>query len=205
MKVGLVDYGRGNLRSVEKALERVGFFVYRVTSPAGLDDVEALVLPGVGAFGDAMEQLRRADLVQALINWWNAGRPFLGICLGYQLLFEQSEESPEVNGLGCLPGRVRRLDPARGKVPHMGWSRVSWTAPLVEAFDGSPPEWFYHVHSFYPELQDRTVTACTTDYGLTFVSGVVSGRRMAFQFHPEKSQASGERLLRLWRQWIKAR
>jgi len=200
MKLALIDYDRGNLRSVEKALEQIGAEVCTVERGEALQaaDPDALVLPGVGAFGDAMKNLDDRGWVDPIRDWIRADRPFLGICLGYQLLFSSSEESPGVEGLGVLKGRVVRFSPGVGVIPHMGWNQVSLNGesdhPLQKAFEGSP--YFYHVHSFFPEVSGPVDAECRTDYGKPFSSGAVKGRLAAFQFHPEKSQEAGLKLLR---------
>lgn len=194
MQVGLIDYGRGNLRSVEKALERCGAQVRRLEAAAGFAACDALVLPGVGAFGDAMANLRERGLASPILDWLRSDKPFLGICLGYQLLFENSVETPGVPGLGWLKGQVVRFPESVGKIPHIGWNPVRFlSSPLSAAFP--EPASFYHVHSFYPEPAEAETIACTTDYGVTFASGIRQGNVMAFQFHPEKSQANGLKLL----------
>lgn len=196
MKCGLIDYGRGNLRSVEKALERAGAGVCRVEAGAPWQDPDLLVLPGVGAFGDAMVNLQERGLVGPIQEWLAAGRPFLGICLGFQLLFSGSEESPGVPGLGWCPGRVVRFNPSAGKIPHMGWNPVEAgpaSGSLGPCF--GPEAYFYHVHSYYPSGVPEELVAARTDYGGAFTSGIRKGKVMAFQFHPEKSQDQGEALL----------
>lgn len=194
VRAGLVDYGRGNLHSVEKALVRTGAEVRRVRTAREVEDVDWLVLPGVGAFGDAAAALQSQGLTEAVRCWLREDRPFLGICLGYQLLFEASEESPGVAGLGWLPGQVVRFPASVGKVPHMGWNEVKFRSGSGwEEASG----FYYHVHSYYPaEVPDEAVV-CETEYGLRFASGIRVGRVAAFQFHPEKSQRAGLDLLRL--------
>jgi imidazole glycerol-phosphate synthase subunit HisH len=195
MNVGLIDYGRGNLHSVEKALIRVGCQVVRVRTAGEFASVDALVLPGVGAFGDAMNALDRQELRAPILDWLEKGRPFLGICLGYQLLFSSSEESPGVRGLGWLPGRVALFPDTVGKIPHMGWNSVTFR-PESGLSPESGDDYFYHVHSYYPVEVAVEDTACTTSYGpVTFASGIRRGSVAAFQFHPEKSQAAGLGLL----------
>lgn len=208
MKTVLIDYDRGNLRSVEKALQQVGAEVCTVESGEGLAEVvaDAVVLPGVGAFGDAMKNLTDRKLVDPLRDWIQSGRPFLGICLGYQLLFESSEESPGVQGLNVLGGSVVKFSPEVGIIPHMGWNRVTLEAdaghPLHNAFCGHP--YFYHVHSYYPRVTGPVDAECRTEYGPAFPSGVIKGSLAAFQFHPEKSQIAGlkllESVLKFWEQ-----
>ena len=196
MKIGLVDYGRGNLRSVEKALQQVGGFVERVDSPALFKDCEALILPGVGSFGDAMLNLKNRGLIEPLQEWLALDKPFLGICLGYQLLFEEGEESPGIPGLGWLPGKVVKFPESVGKVPHMGWNQILVNARNDAVLSGLVENpYFYHVHSYYPEVVAEEAVACRTDYGISFVSGVSKGNVHAFQFHPEKSQENGLKLL----------
>jgi len=195
--IAVVDYGVGNLRSVSKALERVGGEV-RVTSDAGeIRRARAVVLPGVGAFAHCMDNLRSAGLESAVRDAADSGRPFLGICVGMQILFEESDEFGRVAGLGILPGAVRRFAPADAamKVPHMGWNElvVRRDAPhLAGLGDGTR---VYFVHSYYVETPDPSIVATTTSYGVDFVSSAWRGSLFATQFHPEKSQAAGLLLL----------
>jgi glutamine amidotransferase len=211
LKAGLIDYDRGNLRSVEKALEKVGCDVVRIENGAAFDaeNFDVAVLPGVGSFGDAMQNLTGRELIDPLKIWFTEGKPFLGICLGFQLLFETSEESPGVPGLGLVPGRVVRFPDAVGDIPHMGWNQVAWKTgetgktadhPLATAFEQQP--YFYHVHSYYPETTADCDGWCETDYGVRFASGIVNGQQAAFQFHPEKSQQAGLDLLKAFVQSI---
>lgn len=197
MKLGILDYGAGNLRSVLNAFAATGHPAALVTSPRGFDEIDALVFPGQGAFGDSVRILRKHDLWLPLQEWLSAERPYLGICLGYQLLFEASEEAPGVAGLGVAPGVVRKFDAASGlKIPHMGWNAVHWHERAAPLADGLPnPSHLYFVHSYYPEVRDPSLTACTTDYGSGFASGIVKKNLAAFQFHPEKSQSTGLRLI----------
>lgn len=194
MNVGLIDYGRGNLRSVEKALERVGARVQRIQN-SDFSGVSAIVLPGVGAFGDAMRNLGERGLVKPIKQWLNEGKPFLGICLGFQLLFERSEENPGVVGLGYLPGEVIRFPETVGKIPHMGWNEVRWCDDRLKA-ELPQSAFFYHVHSYYPSSVSPEWKACETEYqDVCFTSGIGKGKVWAFQFHPEKSQENGRKLL----------
>ncbi|MDR1191193.1 MAG: imidazole glycerol phosphate synthase subunit HisH [Verrucomicrobiales bacterium] len=196
MNIGLIDYGRGNLHSVDKALELLGANVELVADGDRFAAQDALVLPGVGAFGDAMRNLAERGLVEPIRAWVRAGKPFLGICLGYQLLFDESDESPNVSGLGLVRGRVVKFPPAVGKIPHMGWNNVTVSDAGRALFAPVSGEYFYHVHSYFPQPADISLAACWTEYeGVRFASGIVSGRLAAFQFHPEKSQANGLRLL----------
>jgi glutamine amidotransferase len=190
-----VDYGSGNLRSVCKALEASGASTTLVSEASQLAGLDAVVVPGVGAFGDCAANLQAAGLWEPLREWIKAGRPYLGICLGYQLLFESSEESPGVSGLGVLPGTVIRFSDAGRKVPHMGWNSLSdLKGPL---FQGLPEETsFYFVHSFFPVPEDAAITSSTCDYGRRFAASVSLGALHATQFHPEKSQAAGQAVLR---------
>ena len=194
-KLGVIDYGSGNLRSVCKALEAAGSTPTLVTEPSGLVALDAIVVPGVGAFAHCAENLRATGLWNPVREWALSGRPYLGICLGYQLLFESSEESPGVEGLGVLKGRVVRFPDAALKVPHMGWNTLSNTSgPLYKGLSGDVS--MYFVHSYYPAPADSSVVSAWSDYGLSFAAGVSSGALHAVQFHPEKSQSAGLALLR---------
>lgn len=193
--VGVVDYGSGNLRSVCKALEASGASASLISEASQLAEMDAVVVPGVGSFGDCAANLQGAGLWDPLRQWIQADRPYLGICLGYQLLFESSEESPGVSGLGALPGKVVRFSESGLKVPHMGWnSLTNLTGPL---FEGLPEETaFYFVHSFYPVPADAALASSLCDYGGPFAASVSRGQLHATQFHPEKSQAAGLAVLR---------
>jgi imidazole glycerol-phosphate synthase subunit HisH len=198
MSIAVIDYEMGNRRSVQKALERVGADAVITRDPDVIMGASAAVLPGVGAFGACMDNLRRHDLVEPVKIFAASGRPFLGICVGMQILFDESEEFGRVPGLGILPGRIVRFaaDPdGKRKVPQMGWNAlaVAKRAPhLAGVRDGSQ---VYFVHSYYPVPADPAVVATTTDYGVTFASSVWSDNIFATQFHPEKSQAVGLRIL----------
>ncbi|HEX6986750.1 MAG TPA: imidazole glycerol phosphate synthase subunit HisH [Planctomycetaceae bacterium] len=195
--ITIVDYGMGNLRSVQKAFERVGVEAAVTSDPREVAGAEQLVLPGVGAFRDAIAELRRKDLVGPVLDHVAAGKPFLGICLGLQLLFDASEEGGEHEGLGVLRGRVVRFPERPGfKVPHMGWNRLrrSGDAPIFA--DIPDDAYFYFVHSYHVVPEDESVVAARTDYILPFVSAVARDNLFAVQFHPEKSQRHGLRLLR---------
>jgi glutamine amidotransferase len=195
--LGLIDYGSGNLRSVSKALEAAGADVERVEHGPIATGFDAIVLPGVGAFGDSVRQLESRDLFVPLRDWLEEGKRFLGICLGLQLLFEGSEESPEIAGLGIFKGRVRKFDNGTIKVPQIGWNSVTWTQQAVELYTDLPREpFFYFVHSYYPEPNDSSIIAGYADYGDRFAAAVATKNLLATQFHPEKSQESGLRLLR---------
>lgn len=194
--IAIIDYGRGNLGSVEKAFRRVGSPAVITQDPRVVDDAQAVVLPGDGAFHDAMSNLGRLGLLPALRRALDGRRPFLGICLGYQLLFSTSEEFGEGRGLDVVPGAVRRL-PAGPKIPHMGWNRVEHAGDLA-LFDGiTSGARFYFVHSYYPVLagQPAPLRVAWCDYGVRFAAAIEVGRIHATQFHPEKSQGCGIRML----------
>ncbi len=193
--IGVVDYGSGNLRSVCKALEAVGASVSLVTTAAQLDTLEAVVVPGVGAFGDCAQNLRKSGLWEPLTEWLQAERPYLGICLGYQLLFESSEESPGHKGLGILPGRVVRFAGSGLKIPHIGWNTLLGArGPIYRTLPASP--YFYFVHSYFPVPADDLLVSARCEYGGTFAASVSRGSLHATQFHPEKSQSAGLALLK---------
>jgi glutamine amidotransferase len=192
--IAIVDYGRGNLGSVEKAFARVGMAAVVTQDPAAVERAEAVVLPGDGAFHDAMGSLQTLGLIEPLRACFDRARPFLGICLGYQLLFSESEEFGQGKGLDVIPGAVRRFPPGL-KVPHMGWNQVEHRGDL-RLFDGIPSgAHFYFVHSYYPETTDPSLRVATCTYGVTFPAAVARGPLFATQFHPEKSQRWGIRML----------
>ena len=192
--IAVIDYGRGNLGSVENALERLGMRAVVTQDPRVVEDARALVLPGDGAFHDAMSNLQSLGLLEPLKAALDESRPFLGICLGYQLLFTESEEFGQGKGLDVIPGTVRRF-PGGLKVPHMGWNAVEHRGDL-RIFDGIPSgAHFYFVHSYYPSATDPSLPAATCTYGVTFPAAVGRGTLFATQFHPEKSQRWGLKLL----------
>ena len=193
--IGVVDYGSGNLRSVCKALESSGASATLVSEATGLAGFDAVVVPGVGSFGDCAANLQATGLREPLCEWIQADRPYLGICLGYQLLFESSEESPGVRGLGVLPGTVIRFSGPGLKVPHMGWNSLSnLKGPLFESLPEETA--FYFVHSFFPVPADPSLASSTCEYGGRFAASISRGALHATQFHPEKSQAAGLAVLR---------
>lgn len=202
--LALIDYGSGNLRSVHKALLEVGAQVRVATRGADLAHAKGIVLPGVGAFDDCLHALRQQDLLQPLRERLAAGSPFLGICVGYQALFDRSEEfNSRETGLGILPGPVVRF-PAHHhlKVPHIGWNPLHFAQPNCPLFNGIPDgSYAYFVHSFFPRPADPSVVASWTDYGERFASAVWKDHLFATQFHPEKSQNVGLTLLRNFHQW----
>ena len=202
--IGILDYGMGNLGSVQNACRFLDIAACVVTRPADLAPCRALILPGVGAFGDCMQHLTAHDFVAPVRDWIAAGRPFLGICLGLQLLFAASEESPGVPGLGVLPGRNRRLTPEPGlKVPQIGWNRVRPVKPDCPLFRGIPADtYFYFVHSYYADLTAAgAATAGITEYGRPYASALWQDNLLAVQFHPEKSQRWGLQMLRNFSAW----
>jgi imidazole glycerol-phosphate synthase subunit HisH len=200
--IALLDYGSGNIRSVEKALVAAGGDVDRVSGPgSALDRAQAMVLPGVGAFDDCLNAMRRQSLDEAAARWIDAGRPFLGICVGYQALFDRSEEFNScARGLGVFKGPVVRFrapdSGLRLKVPQIGWNQVVVGSAGGAMFAGLPSgSYFYFVHSFFPKPEDTSIVAGITHYGGEFASAVCRGNVWATQFHPEKSQTAGLRLL----------
>jgi imidazole glycerol-phosphate synthase subunit HisH len=196
MAIAIIDYGMGNLRSVQKGLERVGFAAVVSRDPRVIESAEGVVLPGVGAFGACMDNLRTYGLIDTVHRSVSSGRPFLGICLGMQLLFEESEEFGPVRGLGILPGKVVRFtDRPDLKVPHMGWNAIAkrQNPPHLEGVEDGAAVYF--VHSYYVVPDDPALTATTTTHGVEFTSSIFRDNVFASQFHPEKSQAVGLRLL----------
>ncbi len=194
MKIVVVDYGAGNLASVVNALERIGGPVVVSRDPAALEDADGVIVPGVGAAADTMQHLTALGLVPSLRATIARGVPFLGICMGLQVLLDVSEEGGEHRCLGIVPGRVRRLPPGV-TVPHMGWNEV-WLRREHPLFAGIPDGTdFYFVHSFYAEPEDPSWLLGETDYGVRFASALARDNVMATQFHPEKSGVWGLRLL----------
>jgi len=195
--IAIIDYQMGNLRSVQKGFEKVGQAATITSDPKELATADKIVLPGVGAFGDAMAELRRRELVQPIRDAIKAGKPFLGICLGLQLLFDVGYEGGEFEGLGVLRGKCVRFDLAAPlKVPHMGWNggSIKRRAPVLEGLaDGT---FFYFVHSYYVVPDDAGLVAIETEYGHPFCAAVWRDNLFATQFHPEKSQADGLRILK---------
>jgi len=199
VNVSLIDYGAGNLSSVANALRELGVQPAIAASPGQLAETTHLVLPGVGSFGDCMAQLEARGLLTSIRNWLAAGRPYLGICLGYQILFDASEESPGVAGLGVVPGTVRRFQQTPGlKIPHMGWNSVAARNPDTGIWTGLGREpYFYFVHSYFPVPDEPSVIAAQTSYGCdTFAAAIELPNLFACQFHPEKSQDAGLLLVR---------
>jgi len=195
-EIAIIDYGMGNLRSVQKGLERVGCKAQVTREPRQIVSARGVVLPGVGAFSACMENLRRFGLVEAIREVVLQKRPFLGICLGFQLLFTESEEFGPQKGLDLFPGKVVGFRPQNGlKVPHMGWNRIvkERESPFLQGItDG---DYLYFVHSYYVTPADLSIVATTTTYGTSFVSSIATDHLFACQFHPEKSQKVGLRIL----------
>jgi glutamine amidotransferase len=197
--IGIIDYGMGNLRSVGKAVERLGGSVYVGSDPGKLKRSDKLILPGVGAFGDAMRELKKRGLIPVIQEAVNQKKPFLGVCLGLQLLFEKSEESPGVKGLGIWKGTVKRFRPKSGvdfKIPQMGWNQVAWIKPSRIAKGVKSKSYFYFVHSYFAKPKDKSLVIGNTDYSARFPSVLANGTTFAVQFHPEKSQNAGLKILK---------
>ena len=196
--IALLDYGAGNLRSVEKALRFVGGDVELVQSPDGMKDASAVVLPGVGAFDDCVNAMQRQELLAASRKFIETGRPFLGICVGYQAMFERSEEfDSRATGLGLFAGSVVRFPDGQGlKIPQIGWNQIEIDQPDCPLFEGvENGSHVYFVHSFYPQPEDDSIAACRTTYGVEFASAIWRDNVYATQFHPEKSQKVGLTIL----------
>jgi len=202
--IAIVDYQMGNLRSVQKAFEHAGLEAIVTDDRSVIADAQGLVLPGVGAFGDCYRELNSRGLIEPILDWLETGRPFLGICLGLQILLTDSEECDGIPGLNVVPGRVRRFSNGALKVPHMGWNQLKFgnngaggeANRQCPIFDGIPEgTYFYFVHSYYVEPDDAGVVAAVTDYGTPFVSAIWRDNIFATQFHPEKSQEAGLKLI----------
>ncbi|MGJ8695026.1 MAG: imidazole glycerol phosphate synthase subunit HisH [Verrucomicrobiaceae bacterium] len=197
MKLGMIDYGRGNLRSVMNACISLGHEPILVTGPEQLQNLTHIIFPGQGAFGDCMESLDRLGLTEPLRKWIQDDRPYFGICVGYQLLFASSEESPGTQGLGVIDGFCRHFSRTGKKIPHMGWNALSIhypQSPYWKNLQDAP--YFYFVHSYYPTSVKAEEIAATCTYGdETFCAAIERGNLLATQFHPEKSQHAGLQLL----------
>ncbi len=208
-RIALVDYGAGNLRSVARALERSDLTPVVTGDPAVVREADGVLLPGVGAFRDAANQLEAAGLSDAIREVTNGGRPYLGICFGLQLLFDEGTEHGITPGLGQLAGRVTRFPDVDEKgepllVPHIGWNEVTFSGdhPMVRALPER--DTYYFVHSYRPEPEDPSIIVGRADYGGTFCAAVAKDNVFAVQFHPEKSQSAGKRLLDAYRVWLEA-
>ncbi|MCD6525891.1 MAG: imidazole glycerol phosphate synthase subunit HisH [Desulfuromonas sp.] len=199
--ITIIDYGMGNLRSVQKGFEKVGYSAQVTDDPKVVANADRLVLPGVGAFRDCMSNLRDGGFIEPIQQFVASGKPFLGICLGLQMLLTESEEFGQYLGLDIIPGRVRHFDEDMQccgetlKVPHMGWNRIQHTdIPLFKGVEQG--SYVYFVHSYYVQPDDDAVVAATTDYGIEFCSAICHDNVMATQFHPEKSQQVGLTMLK---------
>lgn len=200
--IAIIDYGAGNIRSIEKALEFVGANVQVTDDPTFVNKAQAIVLPGVGSGGAAMARMSERGLDDAIRNATQLGKPFLGICLGMQLLADHHAEGA-VDGLSLFPGEVRRI-PHGPKIPHMGWNQVKPLQTALAIFDAIPQDaYFYFAHSYYVEPQDSHGVAAVTDYGSSFCSVIVTERVWGTQFHPEKSGSVGLRLLSNFLKWVR--
>jgi len=201
--IAIIDYGMGNIHSVKKALEFYGAKIKVTNDPKEIPSCAKLVLPGVGAFGDAMQELDKRGLTALIKDEVKAKKPFLGICLGLQLLFDKSEEAPKCKGLGIIKGEVKKFPASDLKVPHMGWNQLrrktedgrqkTEECPLLKGIGDN--SYVYFCHSYYPEPQDKAAIAAITDYGINFTSMVWQDNVYGAQFHPEKSQAIGLKIL----------
>ncbi len=196
-KVAVVDSGSGNLRSVQRALETVGAQVTLASDAQAIADADRIVVPGQGAFGNCMQSLKTRGLDQAIYEFVASEKPYFGICLGLQILFEGSEENPGTKGLSLLRGQAKRFLPDVGNVPHMGWNAVSVEHPHSRHLQSIPPQsYFYFVHSFYVQPDDADVIAMQCDYGHPITAAIEKDNLFACQFHPEKSQGAGLALLK---------
>ncbi len=193
--IAVVDYDAGNVKSVEKAIEKLGAKHILTSDPAEIAKADAVILPGVGNFGDCVSKLKERGLDIALKEYAASGKPFLGICVGLQLLFDESEESPGVKGLSILPGKIKKFPASADiKVPQIGWNDIVESKGRL--LDGIPAEtYFYFVHSFYLECEDSSIVTSRTEYGVTYDSSVEKGNVFATQFHPEKSSDAGLKVL----------
>lgn len=195
--IAMIDYDAGNLKSVYKALQYLGEDAVITRDPKVIVQADKVILPGVGSFGDAMRKLREYDLVSVIKDTAASGKPFLGICLGQQLLFECSEESPGVEGLGILKGEILRIPETTDlKVPHIGWNSLNFNHP-GRLFEGLPQETYvYFVHSYYLKAEDETIVTASAQYGVNIHASVEKGNVFACQFHPEKSSEAGLQILK---------
>ncbi len=199
--IAIIDYGAGNIRSIEKALEHIGAVVQVTDEPEVVNKAQAVVLPGVGSGGAAMARMKERSLDDSIRQATQQGKPFLGICLGMQLLADHHAEG-EVDGLGLFPGEVRRI-PHGPKIPHMGWNQVRPLHSGLAIFEGIPQDaHFYFAHSYYVEPQEKQGVAAVTDYGSPFCSVIVTERVWGTQFHPEKSGSIGLHLLSNFLKWV---
>ncbi|VAX28718.1 Imidazole glycerol phosphate synthase amidotransferase subunit [hydrothermal vent metagenome] len=196
MKIVIVDYGSGNLRSVQRSFERAGFSSQITHDPNILSEATHLVVPGVGAFSDCMDNLEKLQLLEPIREFIKADKPYLGMCLGLQILFSEGTEFGSKPGLGILPGQVLRFAKNELKVPHMGWNQITIQKEIPQLKGIPNGTYFYFVHSYYGTPENKECIATTTDYGVQFPSAIAQGRLFACQFHPEKSQEMGRQLLK---------
>ncbi len=203
LHVAVIDYDAGNTLSVTRALEKVGAHVDLTADPDRLQTADAVVLPGVGAFGDCMKKLRERGMDTACREAFRSGKPFLGVCVALQVIFDDSEESPGAEGLSLLPGSVRRFKVGNLKVPHIGWNelRLVRRHPVLDGLDG---EAFYFVHSYYPAPAEAADLVGETEYGVRFCAAAGRENLVAVQFHPEKSSRAGLRLYENFLAWSRA-
>jgi glutamine amidotransferase len=202
LNVAVVDYDAGNTLSVTRALKKVGAWVNLTPDPERVVEADAVVLPGVGAFGDCMRKLRERGMDEACLETYRTGKPFLGVCVALQVFFEASEESPDVEGLGIFPGKVVRFDGGPLKVPHMGWNDLDIARPHP-VLDGLNGEAFYFVHSYYPEPLEPSDLLGISDYGGDFCAAAGRENLVAVQFHPEKSSLAGLKLYENFLGWAR--
>jgi imidazole glycerol-phosphate synthase subunit HisH len=202
LNVAVVDYDAGNTLSVTRALEKVGARVYLTSDPEEVLTADAVVLPGVGAFGDCVRKLKERGMDEACLETYRAGKPFLGVCIALQVFFEASEESPGVEGLGILPGKVVKFDVGGLKVPHMGWNELDVVRehPILGGLSG---EDFYFVHSYHPEPEEDSDLLGESDYGGRFCAAAGRENLAAVQFHPEKSSRAGLKLYENFLSWAR--
>ncbi len=202
LNVAVVDYDAGNTLSVTRALEKVGASVDLTPDPAKVLAADAVVLPGVGAFGDCMEKLRERGLDEACREVFRSGKPFLGVCVALQIVFDSSTETPGVAGLGLMPGGVTRFESGELKVPHIGWNEMTLVRehPILAGLDG---ETFYFVHSYYPEPEEPGDLVGETEYGARFCSAAGRDNLLAVQFHPEKSSRAGLKFYENFLTWAR--
>ncbi|MEN6411674.1 MAG: imidazole glycerol phosphate synthase subunit HisH [Veillonellales bacterium] len=193
--IAIIDYGMGNLYSVEKALTKLGASVIVTGRPEKIVQAAKVVLPGVGAFGDCMKNLTQYGLVEVIRQVIEQGKPFLGICLGLQMLFEGSEEDPGVPGLGIFPGQVRKITAPQLKIPHMGWNSLAFPNPSQLFQNLAEPSYVYFVHSYHAVPENSSLITAVTDYGGAVTAAVGQGNVQAVQFHPEKSSSVGMKIL----------
>jgi glutamine amidotransferase len=196
--IGIVDYDIGNLRSVQKAFQHVGGEAEFVRTPEEISKVDALVLPGVGAFGDCVSSLAKSGMWDDVVGWAKSEKPFFGICVGFQMLFDSSEEAPGEKGLGIFPGEVKKFSDQHGlKIPQIGWNNVTVRQPKAPLLAGvSDGDFVYFVHSYYAVPKDESLIALETTYGETFTAAIARGNLVATQVHPEKSQRAGLQMVK---------